>query len=145
MKISFLGMMGAAALGLGLSATMGGAASATPADGFDFVQIGKDGSGCQLVMSSSTSKPVTRWDRKKDKVFGIAVGNKCPQVYTTGGVNLDLSVFPTYSVANRVFTLYSAKGDKMVFYKAYGERYNFRWIPAPKPVTPPAAPAPAKI
>jgi hypothetical protein len=144
MKISFLGMMGAAALGLGLSATMSGAASATSTDGFGLLQIGKEAGDCQLVLSSSTNKPVIRWDRKKDKVFGLAVGAKCPQIYTNGGVNLDLSTFPTYSVANRVFTLYSAKGDKMVFYKAYGERYNFRWIPAPKPVTPAAAPAPAK-
>ena len=48
-------------------------AAAAPVDGFDFRQIGTDGNNCQLVISTYSNAPVTRWDRKRGQVFKLKV------------------------------------------------------------------------
>lgn len=122
----------ALALGAGLMAPV--VASAAPKSDFEFAQIGADGKDCKLVMSGYSNKPVTRWDRKKGSVLTIAIGKpgECPKTYSLDGSDVRVASYPSYSIANRVFTAVSAKGDRMVFYRAYGDRYNFRWIKAPQ-------------
>lgn len=109
-------------------------ANAQQADGFEFVNTGKDGQ-CKVLMSSSTKKPVTLWDRKKGLVYGIAIAQPgfCDKTFPSKGGDLTLYRYPSYSIANRVFTAYTDKGDRLIFYRAYGDRYNSRWIKAPTP------------
>ena len=84
------------------------------------------------MISTYSNAPVTRWDRKRGQVFLSAIapaGSKCPKEYQS----LPVNSYVSYKIDGRVFTAYTSRGAKQIFYRAYGDRYNFRWVSAPKP------------
>lgn len=134
MAFTFARMRIASLLTVALAAFVASPAMAEQDQGYVLKNVGTSGE-CQLVMSTATGKPVTLWDRKKGLVFGLAVAQpgKCPKTTPWAKGELTIYAYPSYNVSNRVLTVYSAKGDRRVIYRAYGDRYVSRWIAAPKP------------
>ncbi|MCX5493875.1 hypothetical protein OSH11_04090 [Kaistia dalseonensis] len=119
--------------------------AAVSKDGFRLVQIGKDGTGCLLLNSDHTGKPITQWNKKAASVtaFAIGEGKSCPYPFTIDGQTVPLKTYPSYSINNFVFTAYTKTMDKQVITRKYGSNYLFKWVKSSTAATTPAATTPA--